>query len=197
MNHRLDVMKSMISRAILISGLCIFCILVSGCCSTTETTTTTISERTISYTSVTTQPTIVIASMNQALVVKTYSGTFEVAALEFKRGLEANQLIQAENMFNTKPDSGYEYLLIKVRQKYTKGDSSASVSSYNYKIYANNVGYSREYVVMPKSLKEFESVSLLPGGQTEGWLAFIVPQNTPVKLAYETFGEPSGFIEIK
>lgn len=196
MAHRLDNMELRASHIAFLSIVCLG-ILISGCCSTTETTTAPISEQTRSYSSVTTQPTIVTAPMNQALIVKTYSGTYEISALDFKRGSEANQLVLAENMFNTKPDPGFEYLLIKVRQKYTKGDSSSSVSSYNFKVYADNVGYTPSMVVMPKTLKDFTSVSLLPGGQTEGWLAFLVPQNQPAKLSYENFGEPSGFIEIK
>jgi hypothetical protein len=171
--------------------------------------TTPIAERTSSYssvttkpiltTSVTTKPILTTVSLNQALIVKTYEGTSEIVALGYKRGSEINQLVAKENMFNTKPDPGYEYIFINVRQKFIQGDkasSSLSVSSYNYKVYVNNVGYSKEYLVMPQSYKSFDSVSLLPGGQVEGWMAFIVPQNQPVKLAYESLGDPIGFIEI-
>ena len=193
-------MKSEGFYLILLGIVCIICLVIAGCCSTTETTTAPISDSNsngITTTkAISTKPTIVTTSMNRALVVKTYSGTFEITALDYKRGAEANQLMLAANMFNTKPDAGYEYLLINVREKYASGDSSASVSKYEFQVYANNVGHSAEFGVMPTSLKDFESVSLLSGGQVEGWIAFIVPEGANAKLSYEYLGEPKGFITI-
>ena len=52
-------------------------------------------------------------------------------------GSRANRIIAESNMFNSEPDSGYEYLLVNVRIKNT-GDDSLSVSPmFDFPVYVS------------------------------------------------------------
>jgi hypothetical protein len=131
------------------------------------------------------------ASMNEKLIVKTLLATYEITALEFIRGEKANQLIAR------KPDAGYEYLLVKVRVRYASGETPRMVSAFSFNAYAEGESYNPEIIGWPKDMREFElSLSLHPGNETEGWLAFIVPVGKEVLLAYKYKLEPIGFIRI-
>jgi len=99
-------------------------------------------------------------------------------------------------MFNPDPDHGFEYLLVKVRFRYVSGKVSQYVSAYSFKAYCNGTGYSPTFVIMPRDMPEFKTVDVMPGGTTEGWIAFIVPQKKNVLVAYEYMFEPVCFIKI-
>ncbi|ASJ15785.1 hypothetical protein A3L04_01205 [Thermococcus chitonophagus] len=75
-------------------------------------------------------------------------------------------------------------MLVKIRIKYIDGEDKLPVMGYDFRAGIDNTIYSPELVVMPKTLKEFEYVELLPGGEVEGWVAFIVPQGKLVRLYY-------------
>jgi hypothetical protein len=136
------------------------------------------------------------ASMDEAVVIKTLSGTFEIAVTNCIRGDEANRIVKEANMFNPNPEEGYEYLLVKVRFSYISGKSSYMVSGYSFKAYSDGTGFSPAFVVMPDDMPEFKTVDLMPGGKVEGWIAFTVPENKDVMLAYEYMFEPVGFIRV-
>ncbi|AEA46873.1 DUF4352 domain-containing protein [Archaeoglobus veneficus] len=136
------------------------------------------------------------ASIGETVVVKTFSGTFEVAVLDYIKGEKAYQIIKTANMFNPDPDQGFEYLLVKVRFKYASGKTSQYVSAYSFEAYCNGTGYSPAFVVLPKDMPEFKNVNIMPGGMTEGWIAFIVPQGKDILIAYEHMFEPVCFIKV-
>ena len=136
------------------------------------------------------------ASVGEAVIVKTLSGTFEITVLDYIRGEKAYQIVKAGNMFNPDPDQGFEYLLAKVRFRYVSGKASQYVSAYSFKAYCNKTGYSPTFVIMPKDMPKFKAVDVMPGGTTEGWIAFIVPQKKDVLIAYEYMFEPVCFIKI-
>jgi len=136
------------------------------------------------------------ASKGETVVVKTLSGTFEITVLDYIRGEEAYRVIRAGNMFNPEPEEGFEYLLVKVKFKYVSGRTSQPVSAYSFKAYSDGTGYPPTIVVMPKSFSEFRTVDLMPGGEIQGWIAFTVPHEKDVLIAYEYMFEPVSFIKI-
>lgn len=136
------------------------------------------------------------ASMDEVVTVKTLTGTFEIAVVECIRGERANEIVKSANIFNPEPEKGYEYLLVKVRFSYVSGKSSNMVSGYSFKAYSDGAGFSPTFVVLPKSMPEFKIVELMPGGKTEGWIAFTVPRGKDVLLAYEYMFEPVCFIRV-
>jgi hypothetical protein len=136
------------------------------------------------------------ASMDEAVIIKTLSGTFEVAVINCIRGEKAYQIVKEANMFNPDPEKGYEYLLVKVRFSYVSGKSSYMVSEYSFKAYSDGTGFYPTFVVMPENLPEFKTVDLMPGGKVEGWVAFAVPEGRETLLAYEYMFEPVCFIRV-
>jgi hypothetical protein len=136
------------------------------------------------------------ASMNETVVVKTFSGTFEITVLDYIKGEKAYQIIKTANTFNPDPDRGFEYLLVKVRFKYVSGKTSQYVSAYCFEAYCDGTGYSPAFVILPKDMLEFKDVDVMPGGMTEGWIAFIVPQGKDVLISYKYMFKPVCFIKI-
>ncbi len=170
-------------------------------CSSTETSTKP-SETEVKKTPELTQTTIAPrgslenpASITETLVIESITGKWEITVLEYERGDTATKKVLSANMFNTKPENGYEYLLVKVRVKYAEGKDSQYMGSF--KVYVDREGFDPELIVWPEGMKDLDLFKeLLPGGQTEGWLAFIVPKNKEALLAYEIMFEPVGFIKI-
>ena len=136
------------------------------------------------------------ASMQEKVTVKYGETRIEITVLTVERGESVWNELYETNMFNDEPKQGFEYLLAKIRVEYLLGESSKYVSAFDFKAYADGVGYSSTLVVSPKDRPELESVELMPGGKTEGWVYFEVPQNTPVLIAYEYLFEPSCFIDV-
>ena len=136
------------------------------------------------------------ASMNDIVAVDTLSGQFEVQVLDCMRGIKANRVIKEANMFNLKLDRGFEYLLVKVKFTYTSGKNPHYLSAYSFKVYADGVGYSPSFVILPEELPEFKDVDLMAGGSAEGWIAFMVPENTETLIAYEYLFKPVCFIKV-
>ncbi|AGK61358.1 hypothetical protein Asulf_01367 [Archaeoglobus sulfaticallidus PM70-1] len=136
------------------------------------------------------------ASINETAVVKTLSGTFEITVLDYMKGEEAYRIIKSGNMFNPEAEEGYEYLLVKVKFRYASGKTSLPISEYSFKAYSNGAGYSPAFVVLPESFPEFKTVNLMPGGEIEGWIAFVVPEGKEALLAYEYMFEPVCFIRV-
>jgi len=136
------------------------------------------------------------ASLGETVVVKIADKTLEIKISDVIRGDKAYKLIKNANMFNPDPKQGYEYLLVKVKFAYTEGEGSYYVSSYNFKAYVGGAGYSPVWVILPKDKPEFEGVDLIPGGQTEGWIVFEVPQGKETLIAYEYLFEPVCFISV-
>jgi len=135
------------------------------------------------------------AVLDETLVVRKLGGTFEITVLEYQRGDKTTQKVLEANMFNKEPTEGYEYLLVKLRVKYAEGSESTYLGSF--RVYVDGGGFDQELIVWPKGMNELGMFKkLLPDGQTEGWLAFIVPKGKNVPLAYEILLEAVGFIEI-
>lgn len=137
------------------------------------------------------------AELGETLVVKTLSGTFEITVLDYLRGYQANQKVLQANMFNEKPEKGYEYLLVKVRLKYAEGRGSVKEGASSFKVFVEGEGFDPEIIVWPAGMKDMDILKdLLPGGKTEGWIAFIVPQGKGALLSYNYLLQPVGFIKL-
>lgn len=137
------------------------------------------------------------ADLSETLVVKTMSGTLEITVLDYLRGDEATQKVLEANMFNKKPGEGYEYLLVKAKVKYAKGKSSITEGASSFRVFVNGEGFNPEIIVWPEDMKSMDLLKdLLPGGKTEGWIAFIVPKGKEALLSYNYLMEPIGFIKI-
>lgn len=135
------------------------------------------------------------ADLGETLIVKKMGKVFEITVLDYLRGDQATQKVLGANMFNEEPVKGYEYLLVKVRVKYTEGEGSTYVGSF--KAYVGGEGFDQKIIVWPQGMKDLDLFKkLLPGGQTDGWMAFIVPKGKEALLAYEVLLEPVGFIKI-
>ncbi|AIU70226.1 hypothetical protein TEU_07705 [Thermococcus eurythermalis] len=124
--------------------------------------------------------------------------TVEVTVVDYIRGEKANAMIKDANMFNDDPKPGHEYLLVKVRVKYTEGSETLSVNPLDFRVVIDGAMHDYEWVVLPEETPKLDSVDLLPGGKVEGWLAFMVPENQKVLIAYQEnmFDDPLAYIEI-
>lgn len=139
----------------------------------------------------------VTAGLNQNLIVDSWLANAQISVDDVIRGSSANRIIAESNMFNSEPDNGYEYLLVNIRVKNT-GDDSLSVSPYfDFPVYVSGASYDQEIVVL-EGYRDLESTDLLPNGQINGWLAYMVPIGESAKLAYEPLlaSEPLGFISL-
>jgi len=99
----------------------------------------------------------------------------DITVLEIKRGNSAWILIEEANMFNSPPESGYEYIIVKIKFDYTRGptlDTSWDVSEYDFDaISEDGFVYDSSYVVSPSP--EFDA-ELYPGASLTGWAAYLV-----------------------
>jgi uncharacterized repeat protein (TIGR02543 family) len=109
-----------------------------------------------------------------------YANDYEVriTLLETIRGDAAWQLIYQANMFNDPPESGFEYILAKVRFEYLTGptpDTAYDVSPVWFDaVSSGGKDYTWVSVVEPDpSIDTY----LYPGASHEGWVAFQVAKN--------------------
>ena len=112
----------------------------------------------------------------QQITVKDYINDYSAAlrVIETIRGEQALKMIKDENMFNSDPQEGHEYILAKVAiSALAVGDEKAlTISSLDFKCFsANNEAYENQFIVVPKPKLADQ---LYAGGNTEGYVAFQV-----------------------
>ena len=122
---------------------------------------------------------------------------YDISVEDYIRGEKANNIIKNANMFNPEPESGYEYLLVKVKVKYVSGEEPKGIYPFDFKVYYNRAGYDQALVVLPDYYPKLKHVRLMPGGETEGWLAYEVPKNKEVLISFEPHTKPLCFIKIE
>ena len=97
-----------------------------------------------------------------------YAANLDLKIASITRGEEAWQQILAENQFNSEPDEGMEYVLVKVEALLKDAeteDDSYNLSSYSFKtVSADGKEYPHVMVVVPSGL----DAKLYNGGATEG-----------------------------
>lgn len=127
--------------------------------------------------------------VRRAGVASNFDNDYEVriTLIDFLRGEEAWQLIEEANMFNDPPESGFEYILAKVRFEYLVGptpDTAYDVSPVWFDAVSSaGKDYDMVSVVEPDpSIR----ANLYPGASHEGWVSFHIAQDDTGPLM--TFG---------
>lgn len=106
-----------------------------------------------------------------------YQYTASVMITETVRGEEANKRVKEANMFNSEPDEGMEYVLVKAKVTIdsVSEDRAISLSQFSFDSYnEKNVEYSSCYVVCPEP--EF-SGNVFEGGTLEGYFVVQVAKS--------------------
>jgi len=119
-----------------------------------------------------------------------YGNDYEVRITLLKtiRGNAAWQLIYEANMFNDPPESGFEYILAKVRFEYLTGptpDTAYDVSPVWFDAVSSS---GNEYDMPPASVAPDPSIrtSLYPSASHQGWMIFQVAKSDAMPVM--TFG---------
>jgi hypothetical protein len=81
----------------------------------------------------------------------------------------ANSIIQQENMFNSKPESGNQYFLAMIAAKNNGTDVDKFNSNYFNVVGASSVAYKETSVVIPNPLP---FTDVFPGGVVEGYMCW-------------------------
>lgn len=113
------------------------------------------------------------------------TGSLRITVTEVERGNRVNGIIAEENMFNSEPAPGNEYMIVKIKFEYLKGDDKFLLSGHDFKAYANDVECGTPFLVMPDRYPEIGSIDLMPGGTVEKWKVYEVPKGEQVTIAYE------------
>ena len=125
------------------------------------------------------------------------TGALRITMLEVERGASVNNAITEANQFNDDPDSGNEYLFVKIRFEYLEGNDEFLLSSSDFEAYANNVECEDPFVlVMPDDRPEIQSVTMMPGGTVEKWKCFEVPSGAQVAIAYNRLLAPTYYFDV-
>jgi len=100
--------------------------------------------------------------------------TMSVTVLEVIRGNQAWDMVKAADASNKAPDTGYEYLLAKVKFVYGSGGTLPYTLKKEYfKAYSSeSTGYTTPSIVSPEPV--FIGTMLYPGQIAEGWIPYIV-----------------------
>jgi len=74
---------------------------------------------------------------------------------------------------------------VKVKLDYLEGTDSLYTSSFDFRAFSDSVECTNNYVVYPNSHSEFPAGTLMPGGEKEGWVVYVVPTNEDVLVSYQ------------
>ncbi|KAF5411937.1 MAG: hypothetical protein C5S47_02625 [Candidatus Methanogasteraceae archaeon] len=125
------------------------------------------------------------------------TGALRITMLEVGRGASVNNAIKEANMYNDDPDSGNEYVFVKIRFEYLEGNDEFLLSSSGFEAYANNVECEDPFgLVMPDDRPEIQSVTMMPGGTVEKWKCFEVPSGAQVTIAYNRLLAPTYYFDV-
>lgn len=132
-----------------------------------------------------TQPSVVAGVVGDVIESNSYSGHIQWSVSQAIRGSSANSIVESGNMFNQKPDSGYEYCLYQINVK-NLGSDKYSLMSMEWPLYADGVECSEiTLAVLPDGYKSLTSGSLMPGSSTSGWIVQQVPIGSNLRVYYE------------
>lgn len=125
------------------------------------------------------------------------SENYCVAVMDVVRGTRANDWAYSANMFNDKPAIGYEYVFVHVYYHLFKESTNpVSIITSDFKAFSDGAQCDAPFIVMPDHLNEFSSGTVLPDGNKDGWIAFMVKTNKEVLISYGTWGHPERYISI-
>jgi hypothetical protein len=107
----------------------------------------------------------------------------------------ANSIIQQENMFNPKPESGNQYFLAMIEAK-NNGNDVDKLNSYYFNVVgASAVAYEGASVVPPNPLP---FTDVFPGGVVEGYMCWEIKSKDANSLTmYHSGVKPYVFFSLK
>jgi hypothetical protein len=138
------------------------------------------------------------AMKGETIVLTSTGKTYNFSVSDSKRGDQANYIVKKANEFNENPASGYEYLLVKTKISYTKGDGSENLDNTELKVFCDGVECTRSYAVLPSDYIEFNSGDVMPGATKEGWGVYIVPIGKEAIFSFQPnmFDESTAYISL-
>jgi hypothetical protein len=114
-------------------------------------------------------------SFDQTYYESTIDYEVRITLTDYIRGEQAWQLIKEANTFNTLPETGFEYILAKVRFEYLNGptpNTAYEVSSVWFNaVSSKGQDYDMTWLVNPGPSID---ANLYPGASHEGWVSFQV-----------------------
>lgn len=137
---------------------------------------------------------VALYNVGDIISISGYS-PLQFSVQEVIRGDRAWSIIKSGNMFNTKPDAGYEYVMYKVWVKNTDSDK-ISVNPYYFPVYANGAEGEYAFTVLPNGYRDLNSAELLPGGETTGWIVKEITENADCKVAYEPLSTVYAYVQL-
>lgn len=107
-------------------------------------------------------------------------------------------MVKSANEFNSDPASGYEYLLVKTKVVYTKGDGPQGIGSFGFKAFCDGVECTETWEVLPNDYIQFNSGDVMPGATKEGWIQYTVPAGKEVILCFQPnmFDKNTAYISL-
>lgn len=138
------------------------------------------------------------ATLGETVVLTCTGNTYEVSVTDVKRGDEANYVVKSANEFNSGPASGYEYLLLKPKVVYTKGEGPEGLSSDEFKVFCDGVEYQETFEVLPNDYIEFGYGDVMPGATKEGWIQYTIPAGKEVIVSFQPnmFDESTAYVSL-
>ena len=124
-----------------------------------------------------------------------YDYEVEVTVTEVIRGSEALNLVKSINRLNTDPSAGKEYMLAKVRVKgisSKNGEKITLLPFYHFEC-ASQAGIGYDYKIVYNLEPEISDI--YPGGETEGYLCYIVNEGDTLLIVFRGsgYGETAWF----
>jgi hypothetical protein len=101
----------------------------------------------------------------------------------------ADEIVMAGNQFNTKPDEGYQYILIKLQIKCNKSsDETCSISQFNFELIGDEgIIYDSEWMLAGVE-GMLESKEFYGGATVSGYIGSIIKSSdTAIVLTYDPF----------
>jgi len=113
--------------------------------------------------------------------------SISMTVMEVVRGSKALEMVKAADAANKEPDTGYEYLLARVKFAYGSGGNVYYTLKREYfKAYSSvNKEYANPAIVDPKPAL-LDGTALFQGQTAEGWVPFIVAQNDSKPVMFYT-----------
>ena len=132
-----------------------------------------------------TQSPVVTGVVGDIMESTFYDGHISWSVSQVIRGSTANSIVESGNMFNQKPNPGYEYCLYQI-QIMNLGSSKFSVMPLYWSLYANGVEASEIVIaVLPGSYPTLNYGDIMPGASTSGWIVKQVPSGANLRVYFE------------
>jgi PKD repeat protein len=144
--------------------------------------------------------------LRQPLPVVDRLNSLDVIGLDYYRGLFADDLVNSsrnifalENESNRVPPEGWEYFLAQMLVISKGGVSPIFVSKLSFRACIEETGVCSDPVPTVLTLPGFEDGYVKEGESISGWIGYMVPIGSTVKVAYvdSTTGKALGYILMK